>query len=283
MSNAASRSVPSLPFEPPDPQFRLVVGLYVAMLVVPLVLIGAVMAGVSDAATLYGVFLVAGVAVTGGVTWAVGAVDGSAVRLGNSPGRWVLFLPGIALVVGSFALLPSVGGVAMLGFFLGLFAALAGVLLAVMARSRYVKTLLDAVEVDGEWTAGWPAAAKRRVEWLAAGLIIAGLASFVGGLVVDSPLWYLGQFLVAIGAAITGYAQSQDYAATPAGLAVERGGFRRFYDWDHFDGYTRTADALVCHRPRRVDCRFALDDLDDPDAVERALGRYLARTEVASV
>ncbi|QFR21145.1 hypothetical protein GBQ70_12050 [Halomicrobium sp. ZPS1] len=152
-----------------------------------------------------------------------------------------------------------------------------------MARSRYVKTLLDAVDVDGEWTAGWPAAAKRRVEWLAAVSMLAGVVTFAGGLAVGGQFWFPGQFLVAIGAAITGYGQSQDYAVTPAGITVERGGFRRFYEWSHFDGYTRTDDALVCHRPRRVDVRFALDDLDDPDAVEGILSRYLGRSEVASV
>jgi len=283
MSSAASRSVPPLPLDPPDPEFRLVVGLYVALLAVPLVLIGAVIAGLSDPAALYGVFLVAGVAVTGGVTWAMGSVEGGAVRLGESRVRWLLSLPGIALSAALFALQPAVGAVAVVSLFLGVIAAVAGLLLAVMARSRYVKALLDAAGVDGEWTAGWPADAKRRIEWLAAVLMVAGFASFVGGLAADAQFWFPGQFLIAGGAAITGYGQPQDYAATPAGLAVERGGFRRFYEWDHFDGYTRTDDALVCHRSRRVDFRFALEDLDDPDTVERALGRYLTRSEVASV
>ena len=50
---------------------------------------------------------------------------------------------------------------------------------------------------------------------------------------------------------------------------------RRLTPWAAFDGYSRTDDALVLHRPRRVDTRFALADLEDPDAVETALDRYL--------
>lgn len=143
MSTAASERTPPLPLDSPNPQFCLVVGLYVALLAVPIVLYGATNVGVSDPAALDGVFLASGVLVAA-VTWGVGRLDGAAQRSGTARGR-------------------------------------------------------------------------------------------------------------------------------------------RLYPWDAFTGYTRTDDAIVCHRPRRVDVQFALTDLDDADAVERALRQYLDRTEVASV
>ncbi|QFR21144.1 hypothetical protein GBQ70_12045 [Halomicrobium sp. ZPS1] len=122
MSNAAPRSAPALPFEPPDPQFRLVVGLYVALLVVPLVLFGAVTVGFSDAAALYGVFLIAGLLLVAVVTWALGRLDGAAVRLGNSRLRW--FLASSARSHRRFVHHPlTYRRDRDVGFFLGLFAA----------------------------------------------------------------------------------------------------------------------------------------------------------------
>lgn len=117
MANAAARTAPSPSLESPDPQFRLAVGLYVALLAVPLVLYGAVTGGLSDATALYGVFLGAGLLVVALVTWALGRVDGGAVRAGNSRLRWLPPVPAVVLTVGSFALLPSVGAIAVAGCF----------------------------------------------------------------------------------------------------------------------------------------------------------------------
>lgn len=62
---------------------------------------------------------------------------------------------------------------------------------------------------------------------------------------------------------------------TPVGLAVRDPVLLRLLRWSAFDGYSRTDDAIVLHRRRRVDLRFAIDHLDDVAGVEDAIARHL--------
>jgi hypothetical protein len=71
------------------------------------------------------------------------------------------------------------------------------------------------------------------------------------------------------------HSEPRPYVVTSVGLEQRLPVARQLFQWDDFEGYTRTDDALVLHRPWRLDLRLALDDLDDPDAVEDTLSRYL--------
>jgi hypothetical protein len=280
MSYAASGSVSALSLDPPDSAFRLVVGLYVAILVVPVVLYATTGVGVADPAVLYGVFLLSGLVVVAAVTWGLGSVEGGAVRLGDARSRWLLPVLPVVLAAGSFAVLSQIGGAAVVGFFLGVVGVPAGIAVAAMAHSRYVKAVLDTLTAEAEWRSGWPERARHRLYLLVVAVMIVGIVCIVVGAVRDGygALTTIGQFLFTFGVVLATIGQPQNYTATDAGLAVGRGGLWRLYPWDGFSGYTRTDDTLVCHRPWRVDVRFAVTDLDDSDAVERAVARYLHST-----
>jgi len=291
MSRVVRPGVSALSLGRPDLIFRIVAGCYVATLAVPVSLIVATEGGVTGAAPLYGLFLASGFLCLLAGVWAVGRVRGAAVRLGASRLRWLPALPGVVLALGSFASFHWNGGVALFGFFAGIVAAVVGFVLAVMARSRYARTLLDVAGVDAEWRAGWPDRAKRRLIAVAGLLALLALVSMgVEGLGLVTYhgddlgwLWHVGQILFPASVGLVNYAQERDFSASAEGLVTDLNAICRYYAWDEFSGYSRTGDAIVCHRPRRVDFRFALADLDDPEAVEVVLDQYLDRTEVATV
>ncbi|PSP92986.1 hypothetical protein BRC91_11355 [Halobacteriales archaeon QS_4_62_28] len=291
MSRVVRPGVSALPSSRPDLIFRIVAGCYVATLAVPVGLVVATEGGVTGAAPLYGVFLASGSLCLLAGMWIAGRIDGAAVRLGASRLRWLPALLGVALALGSLASSQWGGGVTWLGFFAGIVAAIVGFVLAVMAQSRYAQTLLDVAGIDAEWRAGWPDRAKRRLIAIAGLLALLALVSMgVEGLGLVTHhgddlgwLWYVGQILFPASVGLVNYAQERDFSASAEGLVADLNAIRRYYAWDEFSGYSRTGDAIVCHRPRRIDFRFALADLDDPEAVEVVLDRYLDRTEVATV
>ncbi|MXR50385.1 hypothetical protein GRX03_02020 [Halovenus sp. WSH3] len=65
----------------------------------------------------------------------------------------------------------------------------------------------------------------------------------------------------------------REVAVTSEGLRVEQA----LHDWETFEGYERSDDALRLTRSQWYQSTFAFDtsDIDDPDAVVEALGRYL--------
>lgn len=269
-------STPSSATSGSDPLLGLLVGLYAALLVTPLVLLVVERTLTTSAALLYGTAL---------VTLAVVTVAGwrladrrrrVVVTLGGTPLRWLFLAPPVGLGVLGFALLGSVGAVGVLAFFFAMFAALAAFALSVMVRTRYADArTADATEY-AEWRAGWPEPARRRLT-LGGGVSL-GLAilAFLAGVVTgDEWLWTVGQVAFPFGVVVLTLGQERDYVATDVGIEQRLPIARRLFPWTAFDGYARTDDAIVLTRPRRVALRFAVDDLEDPDAVEAACTRFL--------
>lgn len=262
-----------------DPLFGVVTGFYLALLVVPPVVftVGRLLG--ADAAGQYLTTLVAGVSALA-VGWlATAHLDGLAPRLGATLARW---LPGIAPVgyaALGFASLPVAGEVGTVAFFFGLCAMAVGFVLGVMARTRHADAGLDGLETDCEFRAGWPRADRRRLGLVAGTVTAVAGACFATGLLTGRFLLQsVGQILVPVGIVWYGSTEPRRYTVSAAGLERRAPVARGLTRWDAFDGYSRTDDAFVLHRPWRVDDRFALADLDDPDAVEAALADHLSAT-----
>ncbi|MBV0924809.1 hypothetical protein KTS45_11430 [Halomicroarcula limicola] len=270
-------TVETAPERSGDPLFGVVTGIYLALLATPLAAFAAVRAGMSGSGVLYGVVLVTLTVVTGLGWLATARAAGVDARLGASAARW---LPGIApaaLVLLGFASLAATGIAGLLAFFFGMFAMILGFVLGVMARTRYAVAATDGVDPDCEFTAGWPERARRRVLAVAGVLLAVTAAGFVAGLATNR-VWLqtASQILFPLGIVFATAGEERTYVASSVGVEQRMPVARRLFPWDDFTGYTRTDDAIVLHRPRRIDFRFALADLDDPDAVERALGARLS-------
>jgi len=271
-------STPASPARTGDPLFGLVAGLYLALLSTAPALFAVGRLGVDGAAALYGSVLVTFVVATA-VGWqVVTSRPWLAVRLGSTPARWSLAGLGLGYAVGGFFALGAAGLVAVVAMFFGFFAMAVGGIIGVMARTRHAADVLDGAERYCEFRAGWPAGARKRLGLLTAPLLVigaAGLASIYLG--PESWLWTGAQLLLPVGVSVFVQSEPHDYVLSEAG--VERGNeiTRRAFRWEAFSGYTRTDDALVLHRQWRLDLRLALEDLDDPDAVEEAVRTHLGR------
>lgn len=259
-----------------DPLFGVVAGLYAALLVSPPVVLAVARLLTTDGGVLYGT-LVATVAVVTSLGWLASERAGRGpVALGATRLRWALGIVPIGYALLGFASLGETGVVGLVGFFFGTAAMAVGFLVGVMARTRYTSAVLDGAETDCELRAGWPAAARRKMGYLTGGSIVVAGACFAAGLLTDRlMLQTVGQVLFPVGIVLFTGTEPQRYAVTALGVEYRAPVARRLVRWEAFDGYTRTDDALVLHRPWRIDTRLALADLDDPDAVEAALARYL--------
>lgn len=260
-----------------DPLFGVVTGIYLALLAAPLAVFAAVRAGVSGSGVLYGVVIGTLTVVTGLGWLATARVEGVDVRLGGSRLRWLPALAPAVYVVAGFASIAATGVAGFLAFFFGLFAVLFGFVLGVMARTRHTIALTAGVEPDCEFTAGWPKRARRRVHLVAGVLLAVTAAGFIAGIATNR-IWLqtASQILFPLGLVFASSGERRTYLVSAVGIEQRMPVARRLFRWDDFGGYTRTADAIILHRPRRVDFRFALADLDDSDAIERAIERYLS-------
>lgn len=273
-------AVPSATERSGDPLWDVLVGTYVALLGTPVVLLAATRLGVRTPGLLYGTTVTALALITGLGWRAAARRPRLAVRLGSTPVRW---LPGAAPVpyaLGGFASLAATGVVGVLAFFFGLGALVLGFVLGVMARTRHTDARLDGVETDATFEAGWPAAARRRLGLAVGAVVVVAAVCFAVGFLADR--WLLqsaGQILFPAALVLYSSTAQRHYTVSAAGLEQRLPVARRLWSWARFAGYTRTSDALVLHRPRRVDIRLALADLDDPDAVEDAIARYLRASE----
>jgi len=259
-----------------DPLLGLVVGLYAALLLVPVAVLAVERLVTDSAGALYGAVLVA-LAVVTAVGWSAGGRWGdSLVGLGGSPLRWLPAVLGGAAATGWFATLHSSGTAGAVGFFFGLFAMVAGFALAVMCRTRHTDAVVGATATEREFSAGWPRRARSRARRLTvAAAVVTGVA-FVAGLLADVGwLRIAGQILFPAVIGTVSWSEERTYTVSSAGLEQRNPVARRLFRWEAFDGYSRTDDALVLHRPWRVDTRFALADLEDADAVEAAVAGHL--------
>jgi len=258
-----------------DPLFGLVTGLYVALLAVPPVVLAVERLLTGDAGALYGTVLVT-LSVVTGVGWSATGRWGGPVRIGGNLLRWLPAMFGGAFAAGWIVTLHNSGTTGVIGFAFGLFAMGAGFALAVMLRTRYTDAVVGATEIEREFSAGWPRHARRRAQRLSlVGAALAGVA-FVAGLLTDVEwLRIAGQILFPAVIGTVSWSEERTYTVSTAGLEQRNPVARRLFRWDAFDGYTCTDDALVLHRQWRIDTRFALADLDDPDAVKAAIETHI--------
>ncbi len=278
--------MPSLPSDAgeTDLVFALVCGLYGSFVVAPVTLFAA-RSVLTDTASLYIAGLVGGCLVTTVGTVLVRRQDGLAVALGASRRR---FLPAVGpgTVVGVAALWfyflgrepPSL---AILLGVLVLFGSLAtGGILAVMADTRYTKAVTERSEIFAEWRAPAPRDHQRRVQIAGGAVVACSLVLVVLGALFDHSLArFSGQILLPMGVVALSRGQERHYRATKAGLELVAPGRRHLHDWEQFDGYMITDQALVVHRtaPWRLPLYFDRESLDDVDAVVDAIGRHLPR------
>ncbi|WP_276249955.1 hypothetical protein [Haloarcula rara] len=259
-----------------DPLWGVLVGTYLGLLVTPLAVLGVVHLGGESAGLLYGVTVVALAVVIGLGWWATDRRPKLAVRLGATRLRWLpAAIPG-AYILGGLTALSTTGVVGALAFSFGLGAMVVGFTLGVMARTRYTDAVLDGVDIVAEFRAGWPGPLRQRLALAVGAFTLLTGACFVGGLLADwFALQLAGQLLLPLGVVTYTSTEARDYTVSPAGLERRLPVARRLTPWNAFDGYTRTDDALVLHCPWRVDTRFALADLEDPDTVEAAVAGHL--------
>jgi hypothetical protein len=270
----------------PDDVFALVVGIYAAVVVVPLAL--AWLTGVlSGAGTLYVTALGFGVAVVAGVAVGVRRVPGLAYRLGATRRRWSLLLAplAVAAVAGAtrVAVAPEASrevtaisslAAAAGGLFLG-------TVLATMARTRYTKAVEDRVGTDAEWRGAWPPSRRRLTRGVGVLASVAGIGAFGVSIAVSAfPLRPLGQLLLPGGIVLFMFGQNpRTYRATAAGLVRQLPANRELYDWDRFEGFTVAEDAVVVHfrAPWRFPVICDRESLDGEDQVVDALSAHLPR------
>ena len=259
-----------------DPLWGVLVGTYLGLLVAPLAVLAVDRLGPTSAGALYGVTVAAFTGVVGLGWWATTRWERGAVRLGATRVRWLPAAIPVAYALGGFASLSTTGVVGVLAFFFGLGAMVVGFVLGVMARTRHTDAVLAGVETERAFRAGWPTAARKRLA-LAVGVftLVSGAAFVVGLLSNVFALQLAGQLLLPLGVVTYSSTEKREYTVSDAGLEQRLPVARRLTPWDAFDGYTRTDDALVLHRPWRVDSRFALADLDNPDAVEATVSQHL--------
>lgn len=260
-----------------DPLFALVIGLYIALLATaPTVFVVSRLVS-GDPAVLYGT-TIATVTVGIGLGWGTTERFGSLPhRLGATRARWALGLIGLGYAFAGLLSLDWAGVIGVLAMFSGMGAMVLGSVLGVMARTRYTDARLADSERHCVFTAGWPSAARNRLLAFVLPLWAVGIAGFASVYVAPErwPLTF-AQLLLPAGIAIFTQSESREYAVTAEGLEQRLPVARRLLSWERYTGYTRTADALVVHRSWWFDSRFALEDLDDPDAVAAALARYLS-------
>jgi len=132
--------------------------------------------------------------------------------------------------------------------------------------------------MDVEFEAGPPDALRRRLTILTGiPALVATLIGTLGPFVVDVPgltnliflggVWLLGSWLLG---------HRDSYHLSETGLRRSGRVWTRIYDWDDFDGYAASDDAMVLYRSGPWPAvRFSLTGIDDPDQVREAIAERL--------
>lgn len=273
-------------FDGTDGFFGVLAGLYAAVLVAPAVVAALALRVTTDGGTLYVSLLATIVAVTAGVGY-LARSERIAVRLGGT--RWVwlaLVVPfgyagGFVLGAASESVSGVVVGVSMLGMLAGAFVGLG---VTVAARNRHAKAVLASAEEYARFTARGPERDRRLVNWIVGLLMAGGMIGFAASVVVpelDAVRWVF-HFAIAVGAGLIGATAERTVAVTDAGLLVGNPVSKRVRPWSAFESYSVTDDAVVVHRagwsPWGLrDVRRDPEEVEDSEAVEAALGRFLLR------
>jgi hypothetical protein len=260
----------------PDSSYAVAAGLYVAVVVAPMVVLG--LSGItSSAAVLYLSLLgaIAGVAAIAG--WGVSRSRGLAVTIGRTVLAWFLPIVPFAWFVGVFGAsvvgweLPDVAfPLTVIGTGGGAFL---GIILLGMSRSRYTKAVLSETVELAQWEARLP----QRWRYVAiAGMVATGILG-ISGLIaefafgIDWAGWFY--WLIFFWSLFAGVENPRTFRVTEAGLAVGRPLQHRFKPWAALTGYTVTDDALVLQTTAwwRPAYRSDRDDIENLDTVVASL------------
>lgn len=255
-----------------DPVFALAAGLYAGLVATPVALAGLDAVVTVGPAGHYAAFLSTVVAALAVAWLAFEPRPHLVVRLGGTRLAWAIPLAALLLAAAGVARLSWPGPFGVAAALLGVFAAMLGSLVVAVARSRRAGAALAAADSPVSWTAGWPRSARRRLYAVAAVVGVAGAVAWVADGVVDPDgPWFWGQTLVTIAVVVPQLAARRTYTATPSGLVVDHDVLHRLLPWSAVGACSVTDDAVVLHRRWRPDLRFAVADLEDPDAVVRAV------------
>ena len=268
----------------PDSSYTVAAGLYVAVVVAPVVVLG-LSSVTSSAAVLYLSLLgaVAGVAAIAG--WSVSQSRGLAVTVGQTILAWLLPTIPFVWFVGVFGAAvvgwepPDVAfPLTAIGTGGGTFL---GIILLGMSRSRYTEAVLSETVELAQWEARLP----RRWRYLAiAGMVLTGILG-VGGLIaefafgIDWAGWFYS--LIFIWSLLAGVENPRTFRVTEAGIAVGRPLQHRFKPWATLEGYTLTTDALIIQTTAwwRPAYRSDREDIEELDTVIASLNETFTGCE----
>ena len=267
--------------ERPDTLYAFVAGLYVAILLTPIAILGISTVS-SDGATLYVSFLVS-ITLLGIIAgWLISHTVGLAVRLGRHDMVWLLvtvpFVPFVGVFAASGIGIPPPGiaiVLAMVTMIGGMFTSLP---LVTMSRNRYTTAALAGTTEITEWEGRWP----QRWRWIAIGAMIIAILGSVAGILAQLVFnvdW--GGYLYAVmvlWSPLAGVTNPRTFRVTDAGLVVDRPMLHRFRPWTGFMGYSLGNEALVIYRKGwwRQNLRCDRDDIEDIDTVIAALDTAMA-------
>ncbi|WP_128477684.1 hypothetical protein [Halorussus pelagicus] len=269
--------------------FGFVVGLYAAAVAVPAVTIAFELAATPSPGTLFFVLLGSTVLVAY-VVGLFGRRESLAVRLGGTRSVWAALVPPLGYLVALFvsevvrgeAPPGAVAGVAFAGALAGL---VAGLGLIVASHNRYVKARLADAPVDVAFSARAPKRDRTRIKWTVVALFVGGVLCFVGEILLHfDPLRWLFQLLVPMAAGLYGGTTEREIRISSAGLIAGSPAHKQLRPWSEFESYDVADDAVVVRRagwsPWGLrDVRRDASDVEDPEAVADALGRFLPRHE----
>ncbi|WP_299269958.1 hypothetical protein [Halorientalis sp.] len=270
--------------DPPDTVFSLVAGLYLTLLVSPAVVVATAVAMPLGAAGLYVALLTVLTAVAAAVTVGVGRVPGVAERIGASPFARGLVVPPVVCAAGYLFAASNIetagaDGAALVGVVFAVVGVVVGLALVAMSRTRYATAVVDDERVSAEWTAGWPRPLR---VWLQAGgttLYFGGTALLFGGEFVGLGAYeWLGALAFVPGGVAIGWGQPRAYRLSPVGIDRSNHVHRRLYEWDSFESFSVTDDAVILRRSGpRPSFRCWREEIDDEAALIDVLDDHLPR------
>lgn len=267
--------------ERPDTTYAFVAGLYVAVLLTPIAIVGISTVSM-DGGILYMSYLTVVTLCTAVVWRLISHTTGLAVRLGRHDTIWLLvgipFVPLVGLFVASMVGIAPPSIVVLLAMVTAIGGMITSLPLVTMSRNRYTTAALAATTEIIEWDARWP----QRWRQLSIGAMIIAMVGGAVGIVAQVVFgvdWAGDLYLLLfLWAPLAGAANPRTFRITDAGLVVERPMQHRFRPWTAFKDYTLSDEALVIHPTAwwRPKLRCDRADIEDIDATIAALDTVLA-------
>lgn len=266
---------------PPDTPYALVVGLYLAVLIAPAVVL-AIRQVVADAAILYISFLTAVTGVTILVGMIVSRTTGLVRILGRHDAVWLLAVLPFGWFGGAFGAIavgyqpPNlVFPLAVVGTAGGM---LLGIVLVAMSRTRYADAVFEETTELTEWDARWPHRWRRVGGAIAIGAFALSTIGILAAFIFDSEWGWRLYYLLFVGVLSMNLLNERTFRLTDAGIIVEHPLQRLFRPWSAFESYELTDDALIirsrtwwlpAHRCDR-------SEIDDVETILETLEVYLS-------